>query len=207
MVGCAPGAWDGPARLPHVSEPENRPGGKGRPTPKRSEAQRTRKAVAAPPPKNRKEAVARQRAADKAARERRRAGLTTGREADLPAYFRGPEKATVRDAVDARTSLGWLALPSVAVNVAALLFRGPDKTSLYIGLAFSYLSLLLMLIVVVDAVRAAKAIRRALDERFPNGTEEKRGSLIRYGIARNFQRRGRRKPPPIESARRVDSRP
>ena len=185
-----------------MSESEIRPGGKGRPTPKRSEAQRGRRTVAAPPPKNRKEAVARQRAADKSERERKRAALASGKESELPAYFRGPEKAAVRDAVDARTSLGWLALPSVGVNVASLLFRGEDKTSIYLGVAFGYLSLLLMLIVVFDAVRAARAIRTTLDERFPTGTEEKRGSLIRYGLARNFQRRGRRKPPP-----RVETRP
>jgi hypothetical protein len=178
-----------------VSEPANRPGGKGHPTPKRSEAQRTRKAPA-PPPKSRKEAVARQRAVDKAERERRRSGLATGRDSDLPVYYRGPEKAAVRDAVDSRRSLGWIALPAVGVNVASLFFRGQDKTSVRFALAFGYLSLLLMLIVVVDAVRTARVIRTALDERFPKGTEEKRGSLVRYGLARNFQRRARRKPPP-----------
>jgi hypothetical protein len=183
------------SRFPHVSEPENRPAGKGRPTPKRSEAQRTRKTVTAAPT-TRKEAAARQRALAKAERTKQRTALSTGRDSDLPAYFRGPEKAAVRDAVDARSSLGWLALPSIGVNALSLVFRGTDRTSVYLSAVLTFLSLLLMLIVVVDAIRAARAVGRTLDERFPNGTEEKRGSLVRYGISRNFQRRGRRKPPP-----------
>jgi hypothetical protein len=85
--------------------------------------------------------------------------------------------------------VGWLIYPAFLVNVLGLVVQQE-----VIGAFLSVASLALMAIVVVDALRARTAVRAVLDHRFPKGTTEK--GLIRYGLARNIQRRGRRMPPP-----------
>lgn len=166
-----------------------KPGGKGRPTPKRNQARQAR--TAAPPPKSRKEAVRRQREQAKLARQAQRAAMRTGDERSLPAFARGPERAAVRDAVDSRLSLGWIALPGLALNLASFVVSDEQIRRLLANLGFVLFTMLIF-----DTVAAIRRVRRVLRHRFAEGTEAKRSTLYRYGVARNIQFRRTRVPPP-----------
>ena len=68
--------------------------GKGRPTPKRSEAERARRYTA---PGDRKEAMRQARGRDRQARGRKAEAMRRGEEWALPAKDRGPVRAQARD--------------------------------------------------------------------------------------------------------------
>ena len=154
---------------------------KGRPTPKRSEARAARhkpvvQAKGGGPRTNLKSA---------------RQALKEGDERNYPAIARGPERALVRDVIDGRRSFGWLALPGWFLGAAlSLIPTAPTRAAG--GSVFP----LLIGLVVSDSVNAARAVKKALAERFPDGTEAPRKSLVWYGIARNTQFRRRRLPRP-----------
>ncbi len=93
--------------------------GKGRPTPKRSEAQGRRQGPPPPPPTTRKEAYKRMREQQAANRGSAREAAARGDDSALPARDRGPEKRLVRDVVDSRRNAG-----SLFLVVAALVLVG-----------------------------------------------------------------------------------
>jgi hypothetical protein len=103
-----------------------REGGKGRPTPRRKEAERRNyrpivggSRIAANASKaERKAARAAHRAAMSAEREQARQALVTGDERHLPARDRGPARRWARDYVDARFNLGEYFLFIVVVLLA-----------------------------------------------------------------------------------------
>src|SRR3954453_1474305 len=82
------------------AEPAPQPVGKGRPTPKRREAERRRKAVVAP--KTRKEAAQLQRERLRKTRRPTREGVARGDQRALAPRDAGPVRAFVRDYVDSR---------------------------------------------------------------------------------------------------------
>ncbi|HTU99035.1 MAG TPA: DUF3043 domain-containing protein, partial [Luteitalea sp.] len=86
--------------------------GKGRPTPKRSDARKTRRQ---PVPKNRREADKRRRERDREQRRLMRSALQTGDERHLPARDRAPGRRLARDIVDSRFMLGQFALIMIVV--------------------------------------------------------------------------------------------
>src|SRR4051794_19308553 len=96
---------------------------KGRPTPKRSEAEkRRRQPITAP--KSRKEAYRRQRERVSQDRAKARAGLARGDDKYLPKRDQGPVRRLARDYVDARRTLGsylmWVLLGSLLLNVVPI---------------------------------------------------------------------------------------
>jgi hypothetical protein len=100
-----------------VTEPKA--GGKGRPTPKRSQTQHRRSGPVAPPPKTRKEAAARARAEAVEARTRSKAGGGKGDDRHLMKRDAGPVRRLVRDTVDSRRNIGVLILPLALLLVAS----------------------------------------------------------------------------------------
>src|SRR5947208_16227608 len=93
------------------------PGGKGRPTPKRRDAQKRR---GTPTPTNRKEASKLRRERMREQRSQQRQALLTGDERHLPARDAGPAKRLARDVVDARFTIGsCLFLLIIAVILAS----------------------------------------------------------------------------------------
>ncbi len=166
-----------------------KPGGKGRPTPKRNEQQRQRRPAAAP--RTKKEAVRLQRAEVKATRGAQRAALRSGDERSLPAFARGPERAAVRDAIDSRMSLGWLALPGLAMNFASFIVTQTTVRALLANAGFVMFAMLLF-----DTAAAVRRMRKLLRLRFHEGTEAGTFALTRYAVARNTQFRRTRMPPP-----------
>lgn len=173
-----------------MTETEQR-GGKGRPTPKRSEARAARKKPVVTPRGGGKAATKADRAERAELRRKMREGLRTGDERYYPAVVAHPERALVRDVIDARTSFGWYAMAGWLVGVVLTLV--PSAPVQILG---SLVFPVVVIILIADAWTAARAVKRALARKWPDGTEQSRRSLVWYGIARNTQFRSSRRPPP-----------
>ena len=164
--------------------------GKGRPTPKRSEAQGRRTGPPPPPPTTRKEAYKRMRATNAARRPEARAAAARGDDNYLPARDRGPVRKYVRDIVDARRNVGSFFLVIAAVALIGTIAPSP--------IVKNYASLLLFgffLVMIVDSVVLSRRIKRKVAERFPKGDNLGR-SLSWYGISRSTMIRRWRFPKP-----------
>src|SRR3954463_8855884 len=99
------------------TRPESeQPAGKGRPTPKRRDAQKRRRG---PVPTNKKEAAAQQRARARESRMLQRQALLSGDERHLPARDAGPAKRLARDVVDSRFTLGQIFFGIIIVVMGA----------------------------------------------------------------------------------------
>jgi hypothetical protein len=162
---------------------------KGRPTPKRADVEKARRKplVAA---SGRAGAKA-QRVSNASVRASMREAMKTGDERNYPPNVAGPERALVRDVVDGRRSFGWLAIPGWFVGVALTLV--PSVAARTFG---SLVFPIVIVVIVADAIVARRAVKAALDERWPDGTEVSRKSLLWYGTARNTQFRKQRLPRP-----------
>jgi hypothetical protein len=161
--------------------------GKGRPTPKRRDAeQRRRQTVRAP--KDRKEAYRRARERSRQDRVASRQALLTGDEKNLPARDRGPVRRLARNYVDSRRSAAEFFLPVALVVLLATFVRNEVVYSIGI-----LLWLVLLAVVVVDSVFIARGLKRTLKQRFPN--EETKGSTA-YALLRSMQLRRLRLPKP-----------
>lgn len=160
---------------------------KGRPTPKRSDAQSQRRSLAKAPA-NRKEAAKRQRDDRRSAMARQRQALAGGDERYLPARDKGSVRRFARDYVDSRWSVAEFFLP-LAVMILVL--------SMMPSLQLKNISLLLWLFVIVmivlDSVGLGFRLKRDLRTRFPD--ENKRGAVA-YALMRTLQLRRMRLPKP-----------
>jgi hypothetical protein len=108
---------------------------KGRPTPKRKEAEAARK-VSSLAPASTKAEKARAKEAARAARIAQRAAYLRGDESALPLRDKGPVKKFVRNYVDSRRSIGEYFLPIIFFVLilsirccVPLWFRGSDASS------------------------------------------------------------------------------
>src|SRR5262245_47732826 len=86
------------------TQPQGKPGGKGRPTPSRKEAEAARKA-GFKKPRNRREAAEQRRQRARAERVKTQEAMRTGDDRYLPPQDKGPVRRFARDYVDARYSL------------------------------------------------------------------------------------------------------
>jgi hypothetical protein len=166
-----------------------KPGGKGRPTPKRNAAQKQRR-QAVRPPADRKEARARMRED----RARRMDAMKRGDESALPARDRGPVRRHVREIVDSRRNVAEFFMPVVLVVLVLTAVPGVAALVMYIWLA-------MLVGVVADSVWLRRLILRSVAERFP-GADTK--GAVGYGLMRALQVRALRlpKPTPREPLRR-----
>ena len=164
--------------------------GKGRPTPKRSEAQGRRQGPPPPPPTTRKEAYKRQRAKVADRRLESRQGLARGDEAYLPARDRGPVRKLVRDVVDARRNVG-----SYFLAIAGVALIGTIAPSQQIRTGAMFVLYGFFLVVIVDSVVLVRRIKKKIAERFPDGGQNTRGVAL-YGISRSTMVRRWRFPKP-----------
>ncbi len=166
----------------------NPPTGKGRPTPKRSEAQRRRTGPVAPPPQTRKEAAKRAREQAAASRTRVKEGAARGEERYLAKRDAGPVRAVVRDTVDRRRNVGVLLLPLALLLVIAQI--SGNRRVLDLALTVWLAGILAM---IADVVLTAGAIRRNVRADFPD--ERKMTNHIGYGVLRSTVFRRFRLPP------------
>lgn len=169
---------------PQVRDPQ---APKGRPTPKRSEAQSQRRTLAAPPA-GRKEAAKRARETRRAALAKQREALASGDERYLPARDQGPVRRFTRDFVDSKWCVAEFFLP-IAITILIL--------SLLPSLQVKNISLLLWLgvivMIVLDSFSTAFRLKKALRTRFP---DESRKGAVGYALMRTLQMRRMRLPKP-----------
>ncbi|MEV6110306.1 DUF3043 domain-containing protein [Streptomyces sp. NPDC051940] len=161
---------------------------KGRPTPKRSEAQTQRRTMATPT--NRKEAAKRVREERRAAMTKQREALAGGDERFLPVRDKGPVRKFVRDYVDSRWHAAEFFLP-VAVVILVLGMIGSRSSSLLT--LTSVLWGVMIVAMVGQSLLTARLLKKQLRERFPK--ENLRGTVF-YGIMRTMQLRRMRLPKP-----------
>jgi hypothetical protein len=159
--------------------------GKGRPTPRRSEAEAARR---------RPLVVTDRKAAARASRERlreergrTRTAMETGDERYLPARDQGPVKRFVRDAVDVRRNVGEYLL-FAALALVLVTFVVPPEQALYATFALWFA----VLAVVVDCFVLNRHLKRQLTARFG----EVPVGAVRYGVMRALQIRRSRLPKP-----------
>ncbi|MFW3170762.1 DUF3043 domain-containing protein [Geodermatophilus sp. CPCC 206100] len=165
-------------------------GGKGRPTPKRTEAQGRRPGPPPPPPTTRKEAYKRMREQQAAGRVAARAGGLRGDDSHLPARDRGPVRKLVRDVVDARRNAGSFFLVVAGLVLIGYFIPSPAVQSYTVFLWF-----LFFLVIIADSFVLGRRIKRKVLERFPDGDHRMRG-LVWYGISRSTMVRRWRFPKP-----------
>ncbi len=160
---------------------------KGRPTPKRKEAEAARK-VSSLSPASTKEEKKRAKDAARASRIAARAAYMRGEESALPARDKGPVKKFVRNYVDARKSIGEYFLPIIFVVLFLTLIPSP---------IFQIGSIIIMygvlLVSVVDGILLSRKLKAVVSAKFP-GTELK--GIGMYGWLRSTQMRRMRSPKP-----------
>ncbi|MDI9887350.1 DUF3043 domain-containing protein [Streptomyces sp. HNM0645] len=160
---------------------------KGRPTPKRSEAQ-TQRRRAQSAPLDRKEAMRRQREARRADLAKQREALAGGDERYLPPRDKGPVRRFVRDFVDSRFCIAEFFLPLAVVILVLSMIRIPQLQNIAMLL---WLGVIVM--IVIDSIGIWIRLKKQLNERFPD--EPKRGAVA-YGLMRTLQIRRLRLPKP-----------
>ena len=160
---------------------------KGRPTPKRKEAEAARK-VASLTPASTKEEKKRAKEAARASRITARAAYMRGDENALPARDKGPVKRYVRNYVDARKSIGEYFLPIIFIVLIFTLIPYPIFQIGSIIIMYSVL-----LISVIDGFFLSKKIKTVVTEKFP-GADLK--GIGMYGWLRSTQMRRMRSPKP-----------
>ena len=165
--------------------------GKGRPTPKRSEAQKRRGGPVPPPPTTRREAAARLRAQGREDRADLRRGTTSGDPDRMLPRDAGPVRALVRDVIDARRNTAVLLLPVALLLVVAEL----SDQAVLVAVA-GRLWAATLLAVLVDVFLTVRAVRRALTAAHP---DVRLRSHIGYGLLRSTVVRRFRMPPPRTS--------
>ena len=163
--------------------------GKGRPTPKRSDAERQRKKRMSPP-RNRKEASAIQRERMRVEREKRMKAMQSGDDRYLPARDQGPVRRFTRDFVDSRRNFGELLLP-LLVLILVLSFVG--NTQLWAQQATATIWTMTIVLTALDTVFMTVRLGRQLKVRFPDTST--RGAKF-YGTLRSSQLRPLRMPKP-----------
>jgi len=160
---------------------------KGRPTPKRSEAEKRRRQPYVAPA-DRKAASQQTRSRDRADRARRNEAMRRGEEWALPRKDQGKARALARDYVDSRRSASEFYLFGVAV-LFILLFLPALRGTLVVD----YVVLVVLVVVVGEGWYTSRKVLRLVTQRYPG--ESTRGLRL-YAAMRNTQFRRLRMPPP-----------
>jgi len=172
---------------PALTTPHAVTAGKGRPTPKRSEAERRRRQPYTAP-KDRKEASRVGRDRQRADRARRMEAVRRGEEWALPPRDRGPAKALARDYVDSRRRVSEYYMYGLLV-LLVLLF----VPSVIVKTFVPVLVLVAVLVMAIEGVYIGRRVKAFAAERLP--MESTRG-LGLYAAMRALQIRRLRVPKP-----------
>lgn len=181
--------------------------GKGRPTPKRREAENRRRGPVAPPPTTRSEARARKKelkntlskeekkqlsAERRAKRLEQRERMMEGDEAYLMPRDKGPVRRYTRDLVDARRNFAGLFMP-FAIVLIVLMFMVPRAAALTNLILVAFVVLM-----AVDGVILGRLVNRRVAERYPD-SQDGGFKLGWYAFTRAMQLRKMRAPKPSVS--------
>lgn len=169
-------------------ETTNTESGKGRPTPKRKEAESARKqGITVPRDPKAARRAARER--DREARAKSRAGLMAGDPAYFPRRDAGPVKAQVRDYIDRRRTVGEFFVPFAFVVLLMGLINNPTVQATVV-----YVWTSVLLLVVLDTILVGILLGRSLRKDYPDKSDRK--GAVSYGVLRALQLRRFRIPPP-----------
>jgi Protein of unknown function (DUF3043) len=161
--------------------------GKGRPTPKRSEAEgRRRQPYAAP--RDRKAAGGEYRARQKADRARRYQAMQKGEDWALPAKDRGPVRALARDYVDSHRRISEYYMYVLLILMVMVFMR-----SRLVQTIIPAVVIVIVLVMVVEGVLVGRKVRRLAAARYPG--QSTRGIAL-YSAMRAMQIRRLRMPKP-----------
>ena len=161
--------------------------GKGRPTPKRSEAENRRRQPYTAPA-DRKAAYKQTRDRDRGTRARRVAAMRRGEDWALPRKDQGPVRALARDYVDSRWTISEFYLYAVVVLVAVLFLPG-----LRGSLIVDYIILAILAVLLTEGWFIGRKVLAMARQRYPG--ESTRG-LRFYAAMRGTQMRRMRMPAP-----------
>jgi len=164
--------------------------GKGRPTPKRSEAEAARR-KSAKLPRDAKAAKKAMRERANVERMQQRNALYTGDERYLPARDTGPDRKRIRQYVDSRLSTGEVFLP-VALLVMFAAFIQNKQVILIVDTIWSAM----LILVILDGVWVAVQVNRLMKREHPNASRSF-ASQIGYGVVRSMTMRLMRLPKPM----------
>ena len=164
-----------------------KPGGKGRPTPSRREAEAAAKARAKAP-RDKKAARKLLRESRAAENAKIRQGMKTGDDRYLPARDQGKVRRFVRDRVDSRISMAEFLI--VFLLAVMVLTSTGNETLVRYGNALWTATILL---VAVDTTFLVIRVKRELRKRFPDESHKGAGF---YAVLRALQFRFLRLPKP-----------
>ncbi|MEU5343482.1 MULTISPECIES: DUF3043 domain-containing protein [unclassified Streptomyces] len=173
--------------LTDSTQPRDPQAPKGRPTPKRSEAQSQRRSVANTPT-TRKEAAKRQRDDRRTQMAKQREALASGDERYLPARDKGPVRRFARDFIDSRFCIAEFFLPLAVIILVLSMVQIAQLQNVAL-----LLWLFVIVMIVVDSIGIAIRMKKQLNARFPD--EPKRGAVA-YALMRSLQMRRLRLPKP-----------
>jgi Protein of unknown function (DUF3043) len=157
--------------------------GKGRPTPKRSEAEKRRRQPYSAPA-DRKAALSQTRTRDRESRARKYDAMRKGEDWALAAKDRGPVRKLARDVVDSRRRVSEYYMYIVGVLVVLLFFPATR-------LIVDYIVLGVVVVMLGEATLLGRKVKRMAAERFPG--EPTRGVSV-YSALRSMQIRKLRTP-------------
>jgi hypothetical protein len=171
-----------------VAEPVDDGVGKGRATPKRSEAERERRErVKGPRDPKARQKFEREKRME--ARRKQHEGLMRGDDRYLQKRDAGPRRRFLRDWIDSRFTAAEMFLPS-AVLILVLGVIGSKQAQA----ASVAIWLLVVVLIIIDTFIWVLGLRRVLRQRFPN-EPRKRGD-IGYAVLRAMLSRRLRTPKP-----------
>lgn len=167
--------------------------GKGRPTPKRRDAETRKRGPVAPPPKNQREAMKRNRGNKderrKAAKERRER-MMAGDDRYLMPRDKGPVRQHVRDIVDTRRHVMGAFMPLVLVVFATTLVQ-----NMLVQQYATLVCLVLLLVMLFEGTLLGRAVNKRVRAKYPDHTHRPL-ALGWYAFTRAMQLRRLRVPRP-----------
>ena len=167
-------------------ESESQADAERRRTPKQSEqVARNRRPLV---PEDRKEAKRQMQDKMRAEREKARLGFERGDDKYLPARDKGPVRRYVRDFVDARLSIGTLAMPMMIVVLVLTFINDPQWRLIANIVLWGFVA-----VVVLDSILMAWQLRRAIRAKF--GAKDAKGHGW-YATMRSVQLPFMRMPKP-----------
>jgi hypothetical protein len=172
---------------PEESLPRGVTQAKGRPTPKRSEAERNRRQPFNAPA-NRKAAYQQSKGQDRGDRARRQEAMKRGEDWALMPKDKGPVRKLVRDYVDARRGISEYYMFGLLFFAVLLFIPALRGSSLLIYIVWA-----LLLVMIVESLIVGNRVVKLVNQRFPG--ESTRG-LRWYATTRGAMIRRMRVPAP-----------
>lgn len=154
-------------KTPAPAEPEKpvivKPGGKGRATPSRKEAEAARRSRPAARSSDPKQAKQQAREERRQKSQSYREAMMSGDVSRLPPRERAPERVLARDLIDRRRNFGPIFLFLLILNFASSVAR-----SVEVRIFFTYLLMFGLIVFVLDAVLLSRTVAAAVRERYPD---------------------------------------